>query len=322
MRDRIFQRILVAIVEPQEATNDAVRRARELARHTGARIELFNAIPSSVSEGDLHAQAEQFTRLESGQNSRGLERMANRMRREGIVVDTRVQTGVPVHEAILREVRNTSADLLVVQARKHKALARLLLTQTDFELIRHCPVPLLIVKGRAAWRRPTILAALDPYHTHNKPHALDDEIINAARAMATIVHGSMLAAHVYRPLGGYMTDLWIGSSALGATAEQEKTHDREVRKRFYEALSHHGIAKGKSRLVCGDPATELPYLAKSARARLVVMGAVSRSGLKRVFIGNTAERVLDSLGCDVLVVKPKVSVRAKFPLPRQRAAVA
>jgi universal stress protein E len=34
------------------------------------------------------------------------------------------------------------------------------------------------------------------------------------------------------------------------------------------------------------------------------MGAVSRSGLKGLFIGNTAERVLDSLTCDVLVVKP------------------
>ena len=34
------------------------------------------------------------------------------------------------------------------------------------------------------------------------------------------------------------------------------------------------------------------------------MGAVSRSGLKRVFIGNTAEKILDELPCDVLVVKP------------------
>jgi nucleotide-binding universal stress UspA family protein len=32
---------------------------------------------------------------------------------------------------------------------------------------------------------------------------------------------------------------------------------------------------------------------------------MSRSGLKRIFIGNTAERVLDGLQCDVLVVKPK-----------------
>jgi universal stress protein E len=35
------------------------------------------------------------------------------------------------------------------------------------------------------------------------------------------------------------------------------------------------------------------------------MGAVSRSALKRLFIGNAAERVLDRLDCDVLIVKPR-----------------
>lgn len=35
------------------------------------------------------------------------------------------------------------------------------------------------------------------------------------------------------------------------------------------------------------------------------MGAVSRSGLKRLLIGNTAEQIVDDLGCDVLVVKPR-----------------
>jgi hypothetical protein len=35
------------------------------------------------------------------------------------------------------------------------------------------------------------------------------------------------------------------------------------------------------------------------------MGAVSRSAIKRFFIGNAAERTLDRLNCDVLVVKPR-----------------
>ena len=34
------------------------------------------------------------------------------------------------------------------------------------------------------------------------------------------------------------------------------------------------------------------------------MGAISRSGLKRLVIGNIAEQVLDALPCDVLVLKP------------------
>lgn len=36
----------------------------------------------------------------------------------------------------------------------------------------------------------------------------------------------------------------------------------------------------------------------------MVMGAVSRSRLDRLLVGNTAERVMDNLECDVLVVKP------------------
>jgi len=45
------------------------------------------------------------------------------------------------------------------------------------------------------------------------------------------------------------------------------------------------------------------------------MGAISRSGLKRLLIGNTAERVLEHLPCDLLIVKP---ARLITRLPRSR----
>jgi universal stress protein E len=45
-------------------------------------------------------------------------------------------------------------------------------------------------------------------------------------------------------------------------------------------------------------------LTDQLRADLVIMGAVSRSGLKGLFLGNTAEDVLDRLHCDLLIVKP------------------
>jgi universal stress protein E len=37
---------------------------------------------------------------------------------------------------------------------------------------------------------------------------------------------------------------------------------------------------------------------------VMVMGALSRRGLKRAFIGSTAEDVLEHLPCDALIVKP------------------
>jgi universal stress protein E len=49
----------------------------------------------------------------------------------------------------------------------------------------------------------------------------------------------------------------------------------------------------------------LPELEMDLQADLVVMGAISRSRIKDVFIGNTAEKILDYLESDVLIVKPE-----------------
>jgi len=301
---RKFERILVAIADPAAGMSMAVRRAGALAHATDARIDLLNAIPSAMSEGTAHAQAEHFIRFEAEQNRRALERMANRLRREEIIVETTVQTGYPAHEAILRHARNIKADLVVIEARKHRVFARLLLTQTDFELIRHCPVPLLIVKGRAAWRSPRILAALDPFHANDKPSKLDDKIVDVAQTVAALMHGSVHAAHVYRPYPRDIVAVPAGAAVYVLDPSQEKAHKAAIRQRFLESLRRHGIGRSRAHLVCGEPATDIPALARSLRAGLVVMGAVSRTGLKRIFIGNTAEYALDSLHCDVLVVKP------------------
>jgi universal stress protein E len=300
-----FNRILVAIADPFAGLNKAVRRASALAHKTGASLELFHAIPSVVSSGIMRSDMEHFTRMAADDSRRRLERTANRLRREELVVNLTVQTGYPVHQAIVRQMRLTRADLLVIEARKHNVFARMLLTQTDFELLRGCPAPLLVVKGRTAWRNPRILAALDPFHSNDKSSTLDRNIVNAARAVAEVVRGSVHAAHIYRPLAPLVLGAPIGAVMINPIPAQERAYKARIRRRFVEAAGRYGITKNKAHLICGDPAIEIPMLARSMRARLVVMGAASRSGLKRLFIGNTAEHVLDSLQCDILVVKSR-----------------
>ena len=62
----------------------------------------------------------------------------------------------------------------------------------------------------------------------------------------------------------------------------------------------------------------LPGYAREARADAVVMGAISRSYPDRVLFGYTAEKVLDALDCDVLVVKPR---GFRSPVSRRRRPV-
>ena len=47
----------------------------------------------------------------------------------------------------------------------------------------------------------------------------------------------------------------------------------------------------------------LPTFVRGKGIDLVVMGAIARWGIKRAIIGSTAERVLDFLPCDVLIVR-------------------
>jgi len=55
----------------------------------------------------------------------------------------------------------------------------------------------------------------------------------------------------------------------------------------------------------GQAQKEIPRLAKSLEADLVVMGTVARTGVAGLFIGNTAEAILEQIECSVLAVKPE-----------------
>ena len=56
-------------------------------------------------------------------------------------------------------------------------------------------------------------------------------------------------------------------------------------------------------IVEGMPEDVLPELAKSLDAELTILGSVGRTGWSAAFIGNTAERVVDGIHGDLLVVK-------------------
>ena len=68
------------------------------------------------------------------------------VRIDGADVSFDVELGYPASDAIVRRVTRTRPDLVIIEAHKHNVFARLLLSQTDYGLIRDCPVPLLIVK--------------------------------------------------------------------------------------------------------------------------------------------------------------------------------
>jgi universal stress protein E len=96
---------------------------------------------------------------------------------------------------------------------------------------------------------------------------------------------------------------------------------KEAAKKLKQELRDAEVRKAVSHVVGRHPADAIAEVAGKIRSTLVVMGAISRSGFKRLLIGNTAERVLDRLTCDILVIKPGHLVN-RIPQKRRGAAPA
>ena len=177
-----------------------------------------------------------------------------------------------------------------------------LLHLTDWELLRTSPLPVLLVKSRRDWGRPAVLSAIDPVHMFAKPAALDTEILKAGAQLSRSLGGSLHVMHAYFPVPSARAP-FIGAPSR-IVAEVRVATERAAQKVFDRTLRATRIPRARRHLVKGPPIEAIPRTARTVRAGIVVMGAISRSALRRIVIGNTAERVLSALPCDILVVKP------------------
>lgn len=299
-----IRRILVAVADG--AAKRVTRRAGDLAVEAHAKIELFSVIrPDSTVLGLPNATLLQINRAIAESRRRELEKLATRLRLRGIDVSCTVVTNDSLSESIIKRLKEAPAQLVAIEAHKHSLFARWFLLQCDYDLIRHCPVPLLIVKKMGRPNRRPILAALDPWHQNDKPASLDSRIVDASRTVCKLMNASLHSVHAYSPLLGFVSDSAFAPVAIPISLPQEEAHAATVRRRFKALNTRYRISPRHGHLHVGDPAYVLPALAKSLKAQMVVMGAISRTALDRLLLGSTAEQVLDALPCDVLIVKPK-----------------
>ncbi len=285
-----------------------MQRAAWLAKNTGAELELLICYYNEYLSGDRLFDSPSLEKARAEvieSHEKHLEELAEPFRTDGIVVTTSAVWDHPLFEGIVRHAIAGDADIVVKDTHHHTAVARALLTNTDWNLIRACPLPLWLVKPREISGSPVFIAAIDPMNQNDKPAALDDEILQVSKTICEGTGGDVHAFHAYDPRIAVATataNAYIPVSLPFDEIEQQMHEDHQ--KRFREITDFHGVADENSHLVAGLTHEELPAMAEKLGADVVVMGAVARNRWKRLFIGATAERTLEHLPCDLLIVKP------------------
>ncbi len=302
VRDR-----LLVVVDPTAESQPAVDRAVWLAQKLDVPLELFICDYDQVllTEQGLDTQAvERAKRRLLDRDYHKLRQLAREISNQGIDVTVDVRWHHPLDEGLILKAAESRPALLLKDTHYHSLLKRSIFSNTDWNMIRGCPVPLQLVKPRDFSASPTIMAAVDPLHTHDKPADLDCAILGIADDLSRRTGASLHVFHAFDPApavaaaaDSMMTPI---STPVSVVTDALETRHRNA---FSGLLEDCSIDDATTHFHQGVPQELLVRLADQLDIDLVVMGAVSRSALKRVFLGSTAERVLDKLPCDVLVIK-------------------
>jgi universal stress protein E len=314
----MYKKILLAIGHLEYPHRRALARTAELARRSGATVELFHSLGDPTYVRTLAPgggrELRSLLRETGGAARDRLRRLAASPLLRGLKVGVHAEWDHPPHAAIVRRAQRIGADLVVVETHGHGRAARWLFGSVDWELVRSCPCPLLIVRSRGTRRGGNVLAAIDPLHAHDKPARLDREILRQARGLTRLLEGTLHVAHVWLPLALVLPASPAMAEPVYVPPEAARSYQRAIERGFGRLTRPLRLPAKQLHLARGEVEVELPAIARRARVSTVVMGAVSRSGLRSLIIGHTAQRLMDRLPSDILVIKPpgfRTSVRRR-----------
>jgi universal stress protein E len=315
-RSARWKTILVVVANPFARKQLAVEKAAAIAKRCGARVVLFNAfmVPQPVHDVPMDSR-EQIIASAIRQREQQLRDIASAVR---LPRSTRriVHWDFPIDEAVIRQVRKTKPDLVIAESHREGRLARLVLANTDWQLIRECPCPLWFVRSGELPRPLNVLVAVDPRHTHAKPAKLDDRLMQAAGVIEDQLGARVSLVHAYETPASAVPGMMMEPIRLPLAPQRTREFVAGVNTAVGKLAAKYGVDSAQCAIREGVAHNVIPAEARSRRTDLLIMGAVSRSLLARPIIGSTAERVIDDVDCDVFVVKP-----AGFKSRVKRAAV-
>ncbi len=313
---------VLAAVDPAAGDDAAAREAGRLAGPEHVALHLLAVLdPLTPRELDRiarrtgHAPEEIAAgRLERART--GLWDLARRI--GGTPPPTaEVRTGKPFVE-IIRAVAEGDHDLVVKTAEELGGPLRHLLASTDQHLLRKCPAPVWLYRpdaGAPGPDRPVVAAVdVDPEEVNDPAveAGLNRRIVGVALAIAARTGAPLRIVNAFEPSGEGLVRLYGGDGD-----EEAARYRDEVEREHWQALSALA-ADARDRLAAsrlpaipvsgelrrGRPREVIPAFVEEARASLLVMGTVARTGVPGLIIGNTAEDILNSLSVSVVAVTP------------------
>ncbi|MCG6201349.1 universal stress protein UspE [Psychromonas antarctica] len=302
----IKYRNILVLIDPSKTSQPALEQAVQIAeKDKKAKITLFVCCydlsyeMTSLSSND---ERQAMQRIVIKENRDWLKELALPYEEKGLKIDKQVVWHSRPFQAVILEVLKNNHNLVIKSTHPHSKLSAILFTPTDWNLLRKCPVPLLLVKQQQWTEKGNILCAIDCKSIQDEEHhQLNQQILSEAKAIAEILNVNIHIVNAYpSPPMNIMLEL-PEFDPVNYEDGLKKFH----RKTLTEYAQQYAIPEQNTHLKQGLPEDVISEVANDINAQLVILGTVGRSGLSATLLGHTAEQVIDNLNCDLLALKPQ-----------------
>lgn len=289
-------------IDGSASSNVAVEAAGSLAWPPGSDVEIVSVVPADAElfggpwPAAAYVQSTEVRDRLMAELRRQLEIAASAVRRDGLSVRTRLLEGRPASE-VVRLAAQGDVDIVILGARGHGVLERMLLGSVSAEVVDRAPCPVLVAR-----RRPSSRVLLGTDGSRDAQHAIDFLAASGLWRGATVRVASVI---------DLPTTWWLGVAPMDAVAAAEpstaaqveaKRHGQEVAQTAATRLVAEGYT-ADAVVREGDSAGTIVAEAIAWKADVIVVGTRGHGLLKRFLLGSTARNVLHHAPMSVLIVR-------------------
>ena len=303
-----FRKILVA-VEPSNVfaqagdelsgpSQHALTRAIWLAGQTGAELTIFSTVVlSPFIEDLLREQLAEGSDAPTRAMYEILERCVAQAKEKGVQARSKVAAGIPWQEILsagaIRRVRHRHCGNARLRTRRpdpfrihgDEALAQLFGSRVDY------------VPGLRDDRFEILV-----------PSDFSDASLNALRFALEIGRFGHACIHLLHVVDEPLSPpTWHGYVPPQMVEDYVASRRANVKKKLHDQLGQAGDRSAEVgvhvHVVEGQPDEAILQAIDDLNINLVVMGTAARSGVARVVLGNTTERLISHMRCSLIAVK-------------------
>ena len=286
---------ILIVIDPEESNYTALERIKEIPATADVdyKVDLyFDAAPVTARKANSNSLREGIAAKQAA-----VDKLVTPYKEMGYRITTSVIQIHRLYEDIIKSARDYKADFVFKSVRQHAPLKRMFYTSTDWNLIRMCPTALLLVRDQGTVRGKPVIASVNIDDEDTEHQELNRIVLAQANALAEVLGAKVHLIYAYGP-AVVMGD---GADPMAYQIAKDK-HDAEFKKAKALASANNVLASN-TKLREGTPETILTEYGEEISAGIIVLGTVARSGASGLFIGNTAESMLEKTHRDMFVIK-------------------